>query len=114
MGFEFPYDQRTDYYIYDSGGKETQHVADNNKGHFEAVPRRIQLPPGNYSVKALAAVGLGEWITVPVVIEPGRTTEVHLNGAWRPPADTPKRDLVQSPGGFPMGWRAPGSTGLEN
>lgn len=114
VGFEFPYDQRTDYYIYDSTGKETQHIIDNNRGHFEAIPRGIQLPPGKYNVKALAAVGLGEWITVPVVIESGRTTEVHLNGAWRPPTGTPQHDLVQSPGGFPMGWRAPGSTGIEN
>ncbi|HEY3857601.1 MAG TPA: hypothetical protein VGO67_24730 [Verrucomicrobiae bacterium] len=110
VGFENPYNQRTDYYVYDSNGKEAQHVTDNNKGHFEAIPRGIELPPGRYSVKALAAVGLGEWVTVPVVIESGRTTEVHLNGSWRPPSDTPQREIVQSPGGFPMGWRAPGGS----
>jgi len=110
VGFEFPYNQRTDYYIYDSSGKEAEHITDNNKGHFEAVPRGIELSPGKYNVKALAAVGLGEWVTIPVVIESGRTTEVHLNGSWRPPADAPQHDIVQSPGGFPMGWRASGGS----
>lgn len=106
VGYEFPYHQRTDYYIYDSNGKKRERVNDNNIGHFESTPRGIRLPAGTYTVKALAAVGLGEWVTVPVVIEAGRTTGVHLNGSWRPPADTPKSQLVQSPAGFPMGWRA--------
>lgn len=110
VGFEFPYNQRTDYSIYDSNGNVVEHITDNNTGHFEAVPRGIQLSPGNYNVKALAAVGFGEWVTVPVVIKSGRTTEVHLNGSWRPPTDTPQREIVQSPGGFPMGWRAPGGS----
>jgi hypothetical protein len=106
VGFEFPYNQRTDYYIYDSNGNEITRVSDNNKGEFEATPRPIQLNPGTYRVKALAAVGMGEWITVPVVIESGRTTEVHLNGHWKPPVDTPENQLVHAPAGFPMGWRA--------
>ncbi len=92
--------------IYDSNGNETTRVSDNNKGEFEATPRPIQLNPGPYRVKALAAVGMGEWITVPVVIESGRTTEVHLNGHWKPPVDTPENQLVHAPAGFPMGWRA--------
>jgi hypothetical protein len=106
VGFETPYDQRTDYYIYAANGKEIRRVLNNNKGHFEDRPRGIRLPPGTYRIKALAAVGLGEWVIVPVVIEPGRTTGVHLNGHWRPPANTPKDELVPSPAGFPMGWRA--------
>jgi hypothetical protein len=74
VGFETPYDQRTDYYIYAANGKEIRRVLNNNKGHFEDRPRGIRLPPGTYRIKALAAVGLGEWVIVPVVIEPGRTT----------------------------------------
>ena len=106
VGFEQPYEQRTDYSIYDANGKEVKGVLDNNKGEFEAVPRGVRLEPGTYKIKALAAVGLGEWISVPVVIEAGRTTEVHLNGQWRPPSDTPGNEIVKAPSGFPMGWRA--------
>ncbi len=103
VGFEEPYNQRTDYYIYDSNGKEAEHITDNNKGRFEAVPRGIELSPGRYNVKALAAVGLGEWVTIPVVVESGRTTEVHLNGSWRPPAETPQREISSVAGGISDG-----------
>jgi hypothetical protein len=107
VGFEFPYSQRTDYYIYDVNGMEIHRVTDNNQGHFEGIPTAIHLKPGTFRVKALAAVGEGEWITVPVVIESGRTTEVHLNGHWKPPTGTPDSELVKTPAGFPVGWRAP-------
>ena len=106
VGFAFPHEERTDYYIYDSSGNEVKGVFDNNKGEFEPTPRGVRLAPGTYNVRALAAVGMGEWVSVPVVIEAGRTTEVHLNGQWRPPADAPRNEVVYSPAGFPMGWRA--------
>lgn len=108
VGFEFPYYQRTDYDVYDSTGRRIKHVSDNNLGHFEAVPRTIQLAPGVYRIKAMAAVGLGELITVPVVVESGRTTEAHLNGHWQPPANTPESQLVRAPAGFAVGWRVAG------
>ena len=106
VGYEFPYFQRTDYYIFDSNGKQREHVSDNNRGHFDDTPRAIQLPPGTYKVKALMAEGFGQWMILPVVVEPGRTTRVHLNGHWEPPPDTPKSELVQAPGRGPVGWRA--------
>jgi hypothetical protein len=111
VGFETAYYQRTDYTIYDPNGKLIQRVRDNNRGHFDGTPRAIRLPPGMYTIKALAAIGLGDWITVPVMIESGRTTDVHLNGHWRPPADSPETALVHSPSGLPIGWRA---TSLPN
>lgn len=109
VGFAFPYNQRTDYSICDSQGKEIQRIYNNNKGQFEPIPKPVRLEPGIYRVKALAAVGEGELLTVRVVIEPGRTTEVHLNGHWKPPTTTPENELVRAPGGFPMGWRAASS-----
>jgi hypothetical protein len=111
VGFQTPYGQRTDYAIYDWNGRLLTHVRDNNKGHFDGTPRAMHLPPGIYRIRALAAVGLGEWISVPVVIESGRTTDVHLNGHWRPPADSPETALVHAPEGSPIGWRA---TSLPN
>jgi hypothetical protein len=106
IGFETAYSQRTDYTICDWNGKTIQHVRDNNKGHFEATPRSIQLRPGIYNIRALAAIGLGEWIMLPVVVEAGRTTDVHLNGHWRPPVDSPETAFVHTPTGRPIGWRA--------
>ena len=106
VGFEFPYYQRTDYYIDDSNGKPIECVRDNNRGHFDDTPDMIPLPPGTYKVKALMAQGFGRWIVLPVKIEPGRTTEIHLNRHWRPPAATPRNAVVRVPGWGPVGWRA--------
>jgi hypothetical protein len=39
-----------------------------------------------------------------VVIKAGRTTRVHLDDKWQPPADTPKDELVTMPDGKPVGW----------
>jgi hypothetical protein len=109
VGYEFSYNQRTGYEVYDSRGAKVKTVLNNNEKEFRAdAPEPVRLPEGQYTVKALAAVGLGEWVSVPVIVKPGETTEVHLNGQWRPPADAPAKELVQSPGGFPMGWRADG------
>jgi hypothetical protein len=105
VGNQFPYYRRTDYKFYDSNGERREIVNGNNIGEYQATPRGIRLPPGVYTVKALAAVGLGEVVTIPVVIKAGRTTEVHLNGSWRPPSDTPANQLVETPAGLPMGWR---------
>jgi hypothetical protein len=106
VGYQFPYAQRTDYEICDAAGRRIAHVSDNNKGNFEAVPRAIALPAGLYRVKAMAAEGEGGLVIVPVVIEAGRTTDVHLNGHWKPPVNTPDGELVRAPAGFPIGWRA--------
>jgi len=106
VGYEFSYNQRTGYEIYDARGARVKTVLNNNEKEFRAnAPIPVRLPPGQYTVKALAAVGLGEWVSVPVIIKPGQTTEIHLNGQWRPPADTPASEVVQSPAGFPLGWR---------
>lgn len=106
VGNQTAYFQRSPYTIYSSDGREVKHVNDNNKSEFLPLPRTVELPPGNYRVNALEAVGFGQPVAVPVVIEAGRTTEVHLNGHWQPPADAPKDKLVFAPAGFPMGWRA--------
>jgi len=106
VGFETAYPQRTDYAIYKWNGKLLKHVQDNNEGHFEFTPRVIRLKPGMYRITALAAVGLGEWISLPVVIDAGRTTSVHLTGHWKPPVDSPESALVHAPTGRPIGWRA--------
>ena len=75
----------------------------NTVGHYATQPRVISLPPGNYVVKAEAADYL--WVDVPVVIDPGRITRIHLDNAWRP-TEVRKTALVSLPTGNPVGWAA--------
>jgi hypothetical protein len=95
--------QHADYNIYNLQGKLVKHVY-NSVGHYEQAPRRVALPAGRYLVKAQAQDYLR--VEVPVTIERGRTTKVHLDDRWNLPADTPKRELVSLPNGNPAGWRA--------
>ena len=92
--------QHTAYYLYDQNGKELRRVY-NKVGHYEQRPQVIQLSPGKYLVKARAKDYA--WVNVPVEIDPGKLTEVHLDDAWRP-ADAPKNELVSLPAGNPVGW----------
>ena len=95
--------QHRDYNIYDLHGRLVKHV-NNTVGHYEQVPRRVALPAGRYLVRAQAADYLR--VEVPVTIERGRTTRVHLDDKWKLPPDTPNRELVSLPNGNPVGWRA--------
>ncbi len=105
------YHHRTSYSIYDSRGKLVETLTDDLGSDFKRSPRRISLPAGTYSVKALMAVGFGQWVTLPVVIEAGRTTRVHLNGDWKPPGNTPANEIVQASDGISVGWRAVSPSG---
>jgi hypothetical protein len=95
--------QHTDYNIYDVRGKLVRHV-DNNLGHYSTSPRLVSLQPGNYTVRARSKESLS--VEVPVVIERGRTTKVHLDENWKPPAGAQQTEIVSAPGGYPVGWRA--------
>ena len=97
--------QHTDYSIYDLHGKLVKRV-DNTIGEYEQAPRRVALPAGRYLVKAQAKDYF--WVEVPVTIERGRTTRVHLDDNWTLPSDTAERK-VSLPNGNPVGWSA-GST----
>jgi hypothetical protein len=101
--------QHADYRIYDLHGKLVKRV-DNTIGHYEQAPRRVALPPGKYLVRAPAKDYLQ--VEVPVTIERGRTTSVHLDDKWQPLAVAPNRELVWMPNGNPVGWRADSATGL--
>jgi hypothetical protein len=101
-----PWHQHVGYYVYDRQGHELQHV-DNTVGYYASAPRTITLPAGQYLIKAPAKGG--DMVDVPVVIEAGRVTRVHLDGAWKLPANTPATEFVSSPAGYPVGWRVGGS-----
>lgn len=102
-GLNPTFHQPTDYILYDASGKKLERVQ-NTTGHYSRTPRLISLPPGTYYVEARAQ----EWLSVytPVVIKSGRTTKLHLDADWTPPAGTPQNELVRAPGGQPIGWRS--------
>ncbi|MGO9587181.1 MAG: hypothetical protein ACLP2Y_13375 [Limisphaerales bacterium] len=99
------YYQHSDYYIYQTSGKLVRHV-ENIVGHYAQSPRLEFLPAGKYIVQARARGYGNVWIKVPVVIQDGQTTRVHLDNGWRVPAGTAKTELVSVPIGYPVGWRA--------
>jgi hypothetical protein len=96
------YYEYSDYRVYDMGGRMVKYVS-NSVGKYNPVPRLVSLPPGNYIVKARAKDYLV--VRVPVVIQSGRTTRVHLNADWKPPAGVNANELVIEPNGNSVGWR---------
>jgi len=97
-----PWYQHTDYFVYNQGGGREVKRVENSVGHYAEAPPEVVLPAGNYIVKAMAANYV--WVKVPVVIEPGRLTRVHLDSDWKAPSDAPKTEIVSIPGGYAVGW----------
>lgn len=97
------YYQHTDYEVRNNNGKLVKHVGNIN-GEYDPSPARIALPPGHYIVAASAKDYLE--VRVPVIIEPGITTNVHLDDRWLPPPTAGRNELVREPNGNPVGWRA--------
>jgi hypothetical protein len=89
------------YDVKDLAGKTVRFVA-NHDSEMDETPDTVSLPPGTYRVVAESAwCGL---VSVPVTIERGRTTVVHLDGnPWRPPHATAS-ELVYLPNGEAVGW----------
>lgn len=100
--------QHSNYSIYNKDGRLLERII-NSVGHYDTDPRPVVLPPGQYIVKARATDYF--WVRVPVTIERGRTTRVHLDDDWKSPTDSQKSDLVILPNGNPVGWRAANQKG---
>ena len=94
--------QHTDYTIYDAENRPVRRV-NNTVGFYAKRPRTVSLPPGDYRVKAEARDYLV--VNVPVVIESGRVTRIHLDDAWQPRVAA-RKDFVLLPSGNPVGWTA--------
>ena len=45
-------------------------------------------------------------VAVPLAVEHGKTTVVHLEGDWTPPGNYSDAEVVRLPGGQIAGWRA--------
>ena len=97
--------QHTAYEIFDLQGQMLKN-AQNRPHHYDDAPELVRLPPGQYVVKAESADYF--WVRVPVEIKKGKTTNVHLDGQWSPPAGTPAADIIKLPDGRPVGWKETG------
>ena len=94
----------SDYWIYSADGKPLQWVRNRVSGLSED-PASVALPPGRYSFVARAAA-FGA-VKVPVVIEKGKTTSVHLDGSEVTGASAKATgQFVTLPDGLIVGWRA--------
>jgi hypothetical protein len=98
----------TSYLIETRDGRRVRWVA-NHLGDMDELPQRVSLPVGTYTVVARSE-DYGR-VRVPVVIVAGRTTEVHLEDAWKP-CEQPVSDtaLVRFPNGYVVGWAVPAET----
>ena len=106
-----PYRRRfTDYRIFSADGEHLVQVVNNNRETLLNSPPVINLSSGVYRVRARAN-GYGT-ITVPVVIQPGQLTTVHLEGSvWWPRSSTIfTSNPVRLPKGEIAGWRAQNSS----
>lgn len=89
------------YVIRTSDGTVLRAVL-NQDGPFGQDPEQVALSPGRYVVDT-SATNFGP-VRVPVVIEPGRTTIVHLDGDSESDA-VPEGSAVRLPNGGPIGAR---------
>ena len=102
---EVTYQNYTGYRVLTPEGKQVQYVR-NQSGGRDGQPDFVSLPAGSYVVLATAE-RLGA-VSVPVVVQALKTTEVHLRPGWKPDlADQAKSALIRFPNGQPVGWRAP-------
>jgi hypothetical protein len=104
----FHSDQHTGYEIYGSSGDLVKLVA-NHLGDMDEWPDTVALSPGAYKIVAQSSrCGL---VAVPVVIQGGKTTIVHLDDNWFPATGSGTNRIVCLPNGEPIGWRVfnPGS-----
>jgi len=107
----------TSYSIYAPDGRLLERVR-NTTGMNDANPTLVKLPLGVYRVEAKAEDYEDVTVTVmvPVRIEPGLTTRVHLDGQWNTPMATKGSGnrIVRLPNGDPVGWRLLHPGGAEN
>jgi hypothetical protein len=122
------YTAHTNYTIATPDDKVVRHVA-NATGSFASRPARVSLPPGEYYVRAQYEGG--RFVTVRIVIEPGKTTVLDLEGEASKQASATKttratetapaikttpatesaKQIIRLPNGNAVGWVATGPPG---
>ena len=101
--------QHSGYIIYNQQRKRIKYVG-NTIGKWDEAPQTVTLPSGRYTVKARAEGFRYVFVNVPVVIEQGKTTAVHLEEGWNPPPGPPGTEIVRASSGYAVGWLAASST----
>lgn len=92
--------------IYDASGKLWQYVP-NHISYEDETPAYVTIPAGDYTIKAES--DLYSLVAMPVLIQAGRTTGIHLDSGWNPPSNVSTNEIVYLPNGEAVGWR--GATG---
>ena len=96
---EGEYPAHTDYTVATPGDRVIEHVT-NQTGSFDKRPATISLVSGEYHI--LAQYDRGGFVTLPVVIEAGKTTTLDLDGRPAPPGAS---ESIRLPNGSVVGWR---------
>ncbi|HEY4416280.1 MAG TPA: hypothetical protein VGO57_11350 [Verrucomicrobiae bacterium] len=100
------YYPHTSYTVYDDSGAVVKFVR-NHTGSMDEAPALVMVPVGRYNVVA-ESDSYGR-VTVPVVIEDGKTTVVHLDRNWslgaKSTAVAIAKNLVHLPDGEAIGWK---------
>jgi hypothetical protein len=91
------------YKIYAESGKLLEFVPNHIDGMDESATL-LKIPAGKY--KVLARSEPYNVVIVPVVIQAGKTTEVHLGAHWNAPLNAPTNEIVYFPDGRPVGWKS--------
>jgi hypothetical protein len=102
----------TGYSLFNRDGQLLMQVP-NAKGMHDADPTLLKLAPGDYQVRAEAADfdGVVSAVLVPVCVQAGQTTLVHLDGKWD--VGTPGQGgyWVRLANGSVVGWHCSDSEG---
>lgn len=96
------YPAHTDYTIATPDGRVIQHVK-NATGSYGSRPAIVSLPSGQYHLRG--QYDRGGFVVIAVVIEPGKTTVLDLDGEPLPEGSRSVGE-VRLPGGNLVGWRA--------
>jgi hypothetical protein len=89
------------YVIRGESGKVIKFVP-NHIGDMDESPTLVTMPTGNYQVVAESSA-YGR-VTVPVIIQAGKTTVLHLDRGWRPALNSSSNEVVRLPDGEAVGW----------
>jgi hypothetical protein len=95
---ESEYPAHTDYTVATPNDTVIERVS-NRTGSFDKRPAAVKLPPGEYHIRA--QYSSGGFVTIPLMIETGKTTVVSLDGSPLPSSETP----IRGADGVVIGWQ---------
>ncbi|MBI3878553.1 MAG: hypothetical protein HY301_00610 [Verrucomicrobia bacterium] len=101
---EVDYFHHSSFRITTPDGKPVRYVR-NYSDVRDSNPEPVAIAAGLYTI--VARSDSAGTVSIPVVVESLKTTEVHLVRDWKPDlAGRDRSDLVLLPNGQPVGWRA--------